>query len=115
MTKSTKPKCSLLATKEGWRVRDAAGMMFTITEIDSCGYRWCECTLGRNKYLQKFTCAGDALIATGDKRNHAVKVFPPRKQKAVHVRFYNDGEVIGHGWIKPHAWPTKYPVGWEAI
>lgn len=40
---------------------------------------------------------------------------PPRKQKAVHVRFYNDREVIGHGWIKPHAWPTKYPVGWEAI
>lgn len=113
MTKSIKPKCSLLATKVGWRVKDAAGRMLTITEIDACGYRWCD-RVGRNRYLQKFTCNGDPLL-NASQNEYVVKVFPPSKQKAVHVRFYNNGEVVGHGWINPHAWPTKYPVGWEAI
>lgn len=74
--KSTKPKCSLLATKVGWRVKDAAGRMLTVTEIDDCGYRWCD-RVGRNRYLQKFTCAGDPLLNAAQ-NEYAVAVYPPK-------------------------------------
>jgi hypothetical protein len=91
----TKPKCSLLATKVGWRIKDAAGRILTITEIDDCGYRWCD-RMGKNRYLQKFTCAGDPLLnAALDE--YAVKVFPPvgqsRRGKFVGSRFAGDAPV----------------------
>lgn len=90
-----KPKCSLLATKVGWRVKDAAGRMLTITEIDDCGYRWCD-RVGRNRYLQKFTCAGDPLLNAAQ-NEYAVKVFPPiserRRPRFVCARFAGDAPV----------------------
>ena len=89
-----KPKCSLLATKVGWRVKDAAGRMLTITEIDACGYRWCD-RVGRNRYLQKFTCAGDPLLNAAQ-NEYAVKVFPPiteRRPRFVSARFAGDAPV----------------------
>jgi hypothetical protein len=91
----TKPKCSLLATKVGWRVKDATGRMLTITEIDDCGYRWCD-RMGKNRYLQKFTCAGDPLLNAA-RNEYAVKVFPPvgesRRGKFVDSRFAGDAPV----------------------
>lgn len=89
-----KPKCSLLATKVGWRVKDAAGRILTITEIDECGYRWCD-RVGRNRYLQKFTCAGDPLLNAAQ-NEYAVKVFPPiteRRPRFVSAQFAGDAPV----------------------
>lgn len=85
-----KSKCSLLATKVGWRIKDAAGRILTITEIDDCGYRWCD-RMGKNRYLQKFTVAGDPLLNAAA-NEYAVKVLPPIATQAKHT---DDMHIIG--------------------